>query len=170
MAAKNHRRAHANLADQKDCLRAGVGWRRWRIRVKAEWRHDDGIYGLLREGWWSRGIRFVWIRLPWVAKGGNLSRGRRKLVFHTRAREIAGTRGGVAVKRFNLAPRKIHHAALRHDEALSRELWFNAQGATRRENAHFTVLAESECRVASRACNRNRSRNDRGRIDREYLW
>jgi hypothetical protein len=55
-------------------------------------------------------------------------------------------------------------------EALSGELWFNAHGATRRENAHFTVLAESERRVASRACNRNRSRNDRGRIDREYLW
>src|SRR5882762_11544337 len=118
---------------------------------------------------WSRGIRFVWIRLPWVAKGGNLSRGRRKLVFHTRAREIAGTRGGVAAKGFNLAPRKIHHAALGHDEALSRELWFNAHGATRRENAHFSVLAESECSVASRACNRNRSRNDRRRINRECL-
>ena len=103
VAVKNHRRAHANLADQKDGLRAGVGWRRWRIRVKAEWRHDDGIYGFLREGWWSRGIRFVRIRLPWVAKGGNLSRGRRKRAFHTRAREIAGTSGGVAAKRFNLA-------------------------------------------------------------------
>src|SRR5258706_13174228 len=52
VAAKNHRRAHANLADQKDCLRAAVGWRRWRMRVKAERRAAVGIYGGVRVGVW----------------------------------------------------------------------------------------------------------------------
>src|ERR1700682_6156651 len=67
VAVKNYRGAHANLVDEKHHIRAGtgpgigrgIGRRSWRVRVKAEWRHDDGVYGFLRVKRGSRGIRFL---------------------------------------------------------------------------------------------------------------
>src|ERR1700682_3688746 len=50
VAAKNYRGAHANLVDEKHHIGAGIGRGRWRVRIKAEWRHYDGIYGFLRMG------------------------------------------------------------------------------------------------------------------------
>jgi hypothetical protein len=98
VAAKNHRGAHASLAGQKDCFRAGVGRRSGRTCVKAERRHDDGIHGLLRNGWGDCGIRLLPGGRQRVAQGADLpgrrrrSSSRRTRAFHAGSRELAGTR------------------------------------------------------------------------------
>jgi len=56
---------------------------------------------------------------------------------------------------------------LRHDQTRPGKLGFDAHRTVRRENAHFAVLAEAECRVPARARNCNRCSDDHRRVDRK---
>src|ERR1700719_210370 len=116
MAAKYHRRAHANLANQQDCLRAGIWWRGGRICIKAEWRHDDRINGIRRKRRRSCGVRFLAVGLHGMPEGSDFSGNWGTSTLHAGSREIAGARGSVAVKRIDLTARQIYNSALRHDE------------------------------------------------------
>ena len=92
VAVKYNRGADANLAHQEDRFRAGVRRGRRRTRVKTEWRHEDGIHGLLDRSHRSAGIGFFLLGLQRVAESAALSRRRRTRVFDAGSRKIAGAR------------------------------------------------------------------------------
>jgi hypothetical protein len=98
MAAKNHRGAHANFADQKDCFRAGICRRRRRTRIKAEWRHEYGIDRFLSRSRGNTDTGFLWLGRQGMAEGTDLSSRKRTGPLHAGSGKIARARGSVAPK------------------------------------------------------------------------
>ena len=169
MAAINGRRTHAHFADKHDRCGIGLGRRRGRIGVKIERRHENRIHGLFgRRG--RRHVNSYRSGFPRAAEGGDLAGRHRRLgAFLAGARKIAGARGGICAKRFDLPAGHGDRAALRHNQTLIRELRLDAHGSARRENAHLAALIESHRQIARRSRNRNRRGNDRRRINREQV-
>src|SRR5260370_17794201 len=101
MAAKNHRRAHANLANQQDRLRAGIGRRGWRICIKAERRHNDGIYGFLSKRWRGRRVWFLAVGLHRTPEGSDFPRNWRTRTLPACPRKTPEAKGVLPLKHFH---------------------------------------------------------------------
>jgi hypothetical protein len=68
---KNNRGAQARFAHQEDGFGARVGRRGGRIRIKTEWRHEDGIDGLFGGSRLRRIICLHSLRLLRTVKGAD---------------------------------------------------------------------------------------------------